>query len=100
MVTKQGCTWPTKLALAQPLHSSPALGLHCGANENVLCGTLVVVATVAMVMTMVIVVAAATATQEVTLPRWGDAMMQCDGDEVRVYMANAGTSATAEQQQW
>ena len=42
--------------------------------------------------------AAATATREVALPRRGDVMAMCDGDGVRVYVANnAGASATAEQ---
>ena len=47
---------------AQLLNSLPALGLHCGANENALHGTLIVVATVAMVTTMAIMVVVATGT--------------------------------------
>jgi len=86
------------LALAQPLNSPPALGLHCGANENALRGTLMVVATVAMVMTIVIMAAVATATQEVALPTQGDEMSIFDGDKARAYMANnAGAGATTEQ---
>jgi len=72
------------------LNSLPALALHCMANENML------VATVAMAM-MAITAAVATVTQEVALPRWGNEMMMCDGNEVRVYVTdNAGTGATAE----
>jgi len=51
----------------QPLSSLPALGLCCGANENALCGALVVVATVAMATTMAIMVVVVTAMQEVAL---------------------------------
>jgi len=58
----------------------------------------VVVATVAMAMAMAIMAAVATATQEVALPRWGDAMTPCDGDEAREYRANkAGAGTTAAQ---
>jgi len=34
IATKWGCMRPTTLALVQPLNSSPALGLCCGANES------------------------------------------------------------------
>ena len=44
------------------------------------------------------IMAAATATREVALPRRGDAMTPCDGDEARVYVADkAGAGATAAQ---
>jgi len=83
---------------AQPLNSPPALGLHCGANENALHGTLMVVATVVMATTMAIMVVVATGTQEVALPTWGDEMMIFDGNEARAYAANnAGAGATAGQ---
>ena len=62
-------------------------------------GALVLVATVATaMMAMAITPTAATATQEVALPRRGDAMAMCDGDGARVYVAdNAGAGATTEQ---
>jgi len=34
MATKRGFMQPTMLAPVQPLNSSPALGLRCGANES------------------------------------------------------------------
>jgi len=87
------------LVPAQLLDSLPTLGQHCGANENVLYGTLVMVATVAIAMTMAITAAViATATQEVTLPRCGEEMTMCGGDEARAYVTdNAGAGTTAEQ---
>jgi len=47
---------------------------------------------------MAITAVAVTATQEVPLPRQGDAMTLCDGDKVWVYAGNnAGAHTTAEQ---
>jgi len=64
-----------------------------------LCGTLVLVATVVMaVIAMMITPAAATATQEVTLPRWGNVMAMCDSNKARISVAdNAGAGTTTEQ---
>jgi len=58
-------------------------------------GTLVVVATVAMVIAIAAMVVSVT--QEVALLRWGGVMTVCDDDKVRVYAANnASTDTTAE----
>ena len=50
---------------------------------------------VAAMMAAVVVV---TATLEVTLPRWGDAMAMNDGNRAMLYVANnAGTSVSVEE---
>jgi len=84
------------LVPVQPLNSSPALGLHCGENKNVLCSALVM-ATVVMAI-MAIMAVAVTAMGEAALPRQGDEMTTCDSNGARVYAANnTGASTTAEQ---
>jgi len=61
-----------------------------------LYGVLVLVATVAAAMMAAVV--AVTATLEVALPRWGDAMAMNDGDGATLYAANnAGTGVSVEE---
>jgi hypothetical protein len=69
--------------IGQPPHTTirdsyapGTLGLSRNLRPS-LHGALVVVATVAMAITA----AVEKATREVTLPRWGDAMVVCDGDK-------------------
>ena len=67
-----------------------------------LCGALVLVATVATAMmairAIVIMPAVVAATQEVAFPRWGDAMVMCDGNKVSIFASdNASAGTTAEQ---
>jgi len=51
-----------------------------------------------VVAAMMAVVAVVTATLEVTLPRWGDAMAMNDGNGAMLYVANnAGTSISVEE---